>query len=132
MLNGMDLRTEYGVIRAWEKALKNGGFGNPKSAEEYLIKMKRDIREFNKRKSEMYADPQYRTFSDDYESVWIRKPLPDYIKTMEDAEEYFDEEERIEMIHYPWDCTGQKFTGRHCIFEVNGRFILYHRVDIDI
>ena len=127
-MRGFDMRRKYDYIKLYEKTIAELGFGKMDMAKEHLIELKREVRAIHKRKE---YDPQHRIYYDE-DGYIERKLLPDYIESMEEAKEYFDEEERITMVYYPWDCTGQLFTSWRKIFKVNGRYVLYHCVSIDI
>lgn len=59
-------------------------------------------------------------------------PLPEWISNRNEAEVYFDEYERIEMMPSAFDCTGQAFTSWCKIVERHGRFWAYHCVGWDV
>lgn len=58
--------------------------------------------------------------------------LPDDLKTKADAEQYFDEYERITPYPSAYDCTGQKFTSWYSVFRVNNKWLCYHCVGLDV
>ena len=99
-----------------------------------LIELKRKARRANRVNDNYHFHPEESVvFSNDFESAYFKYPLPEYIKTLEDAEEYFEEYERIECRPSMYDCTGQRFTGFHHIFrKPDGRFWCYHRIDMDV
>lgn len=101
-----------------------------KFANEEIIKCKKAIRKEIKRKENETKDR--RIIKGDWDGYLVKIYCPEWVQTMEDAEEWFDEFERIEMIYYPWDCTGQLFTSWHSIFCVNGKWICYHDVAMDV
>ena len=101
-----------------------------KFANEEIIKCKKAIRKEIKREEDETKDR--RIIKGDWDSYLVKIYCPEWVQTMEDAEEWFNEFERIEMIYYPWDCTGQLFTSWHWIFCVNGKWICYHDVAMDV
>lgn len=58
--------------------------------------------------------------------------LPEDIDSYEEAQWYFDTEEK--MIYRPtyYDCTGQAFTGWYKLFKRNGKWYAYHRICLDV
>lgn len=70
-------------------------------------------------------------YEDSYGYYVMLVRLPDFLKSMEDAEQYFDEFERMEYMPSMYDCTGQHFTTGHKIFKRRGRFYVYHSIAID-
>ena len=101
-----------------------------KFANEEIIKCKKAIRKEIKREEDRTKDR--RIIKGDWDFYLVKIYCPEWIETMEDAEEWFNDCERIEMIYYPWDCTGQWFTSWHRIFCVNGKWICYHDVAMDV
>lgn len=60
-------------------------------------------------------------------------PLPEHIKSREDAVEYFEEYEYMECEPSQYDCTGQLFTSRYCVFQkLDGRWWVYHCIAMDV
>ena len=59
-------------------------------------------------------------------------PLPEYIQTAEEAKEYFNQYEYIEMTYSAYDCTGKAFTSWYKIFNRNNRFFVYHSIGFDV
>lgn len=94
---------------------------------ENIIDLKRTIREYAHRKS----DRKYFAESD-YGYYKLLIELPEYIKTYEDADEYFKEEEFMTCRPSQYDCIGQHFTLRYKIFKRNGRFMAYHECGMDV
>ena len=133
-LANLDFKTLYEEIRFWEQLIEyaeaNGKDENTiKVGKEHIIKNKRAIREKNRKENEI---KDRRIIKGDWDGYLVKIYCPEWIETMEDAEEWFDDCERIEMIHYPWDCTGQWFTSWHSIFCVNEKWICYHSVAMDV
>ena len=70
-------------------------------------------------------------YEDNYGYYIMLVRLPDFLKSVEDAEKYFDEFERMEYMPSMYDCTGQHFTTGHKIFKRRGRFYVYHSIAVD-
>lgn len=62
--------------------------------------------------------------------TWCKKVLP--VKSMDDAREWFDENERVEPYNSMYDCTGQEFTGWCRIFRVKDKWLCYHYIARDL
>jgi len=91
---------------------------------------KRKIRRHTR---DYFFDPGESVFADKGDSVIFKYPLPESIKTLEDAEEYFEEYELVPYRPTYYDCTGQRFTGWYKIFQKpDGRFWVYHQIDMDV
>lgn len=58
--------------------------------------------------------------------------LPDDIKDLEEARQFFDEFMTYTYIPSAYDCTGQWFTTWFKVFERRGHFYAYHRVCVDV
>ena len=97
------------------------------SGKEQVRELKKSIREYSKRKS----DRRYFGESDyGYYKVLIE--LPEYIKSKEDAEEYFKENEFMTCRPSQYECTGQHFTLRYKISKRNGKYMAYHECGVDV
>lgn len=68
----------------------------------------------------------------DYGSYVLLIELPEFVKTMEDACEYFDEYERLTYVPSQYDCTGQLFTNWYKPVKRNGRWYVYHSISMDV
>ena len=89
--------------------------------------------EIRKRNKEASATDRRMIHEYEYGDGYIlRIECPDYVHTKEDAEEWFHEDEEIEYHWSPYDCTGQSFTSWYKLFNVNGKWICYHSVSIDV
>ena len=92
------------------------------------IACKRRIREINRTDAEPPTENRIVRWCDDGSFV-VRVVLK--ATNMEDAECEFREEHRIEYEDRGYDCTGQAFTMLHSIFNVGGKYVLYHWVSVD-
>lgn len=59
-------------------------------------------------------------------------PLPEYLKTIDGAREYFEDVEYIQPFPSAYDCTGRPFTSWYKVFQRGGRFWAYHAVSFDV
>ena len=95
---------------------------------ERIKELKRDIREYNKRpESEEVIVRDY-----GIDGFVIRKPLPDFLKSIEDAVEYFEENEYMRCRPSMYDCTGDLFTSWYKIYKKDGRIWCYHSISVDV
>lgn len=53
-------------------------------------------------------------------------------ETLEEFKEFFKEYHYIGYIDKGYDCTGQLFTSWYSIFKVNGNWIVYHSIQMDV
>ena len=131
-LTNLDIKTLYDEMRFWEQLIElveAKDENTVRFAKERIIKCKKAIREKNRKEDE---NKDRVMVKGDWDGYLVKIYCPEWIETMEDAEEWFDDCERIEMVYYPWDCTGQLFTSWHRIFCVNGKWICYHDVSMDV
>lgn len=123
----------YKEIIAWEKILKElqkQAGCDASEVKEVIDKMKRKVR---RRKQNYHFSADEKIVSSLFETAIYKYPLPEYLETLEEAEEHFNEYERLYFDPSPYDCTGQHFTSWHKIFrKPDGRFWCYHSVSIDI
>ena len=121
----------YEDLRLYERILeevKKQPGSNTKPFEEFVIQQKRKIRKHRNVKTDRTIVRDYGM--DGYVEKFL---LPESITTMEEANEYFEEYERIYYMPSPWDCTGQAFTSWYKIFrKPDGRYLAYHSVGRDI
>lgn len=95
---------------------------------EKIEELKRNLRQYL---NKPINEERRCVYEDNYGYYVMLVRLPEFLKSVEDAEEYFDEFERLEYIPSPYDCTGQHFTTGHKIFKRRGRFYVYHSIAID-
>lgn len=120
--NERDLRDAYWFLSV-EKELGC-------SAGKIAKKIKTAIREWNHR-PESDRKVVY-TYGGCGDSVIYKINCPVWVENEEDAEYWFDNEERMTYRWSPYDCTGQLFTSWHRIFHINGKWICYHSVSCDV
>lgn len=126
--NDRDLRCGYELLMLY------GEMDRPKTAEaeerflNHVCELKRQIREFTHRP----ADESRIVHDDGFDGYVVLLPLPEFLETMEDAKEYFEEREVLTCRPSMYDCTGQAFTSWYKIFQRHGRFWAYHSVCFDV
>ena len=107
--------------------LKKQPNSKPEIVEAKIIDMKRQLRANSK-----HVDDRHTVRDNGIDGFIDKFPLPEYIETRQDADEYFKEYEYIRMIPSAYDCTGQRFTGWYKIFQKpDGRFWAYHCIEFD-
>lgn len=121
----------YTDIRFWEqinRELEKQTGVKANKAKGYLDDLKRKARRNSKEISNAVIVKDYGI------DGYIEKfPLPEYLSSAEDADEYFREYEYLYFHPSPYDCTGQHFTSWYKIFrKPDGRFWAYHSVSVDI
>lgn len=116
--NNDDLKLAYLIMSAYETGEKP----------EKVIECKREIRRFLNRpgKNERIVK--------DYgiDGYIILFPLPSFVKSMNEAENYFEENCVIYARPSIYDCTGQAFTNWYKIVFRNNQFFVYHSVGFDV
>ena len=100
-----------------------------KVAPEAVIALKRRVRSINKEESES-GKIIYDYGNGGYDGYIYKAVLE--ASNMEEAEEEFEDYHRRTYIERGYDCTGQSFTQWHKIFNINGRFVLYHSIGFDV
>ena len=99
--------------------------------EQRIIEIKQRIRYLQKKQSNYIPIVKY--YGADCDSCVDKFPLPADIKTKEDAERFFYDNEYISYKPSPYDCTGQLFTNWFKIFrKPNGEFWCYHSYSRDV
>ena len=118
--NPIDCKIAYAFLR-------DADFVNQADSEK-LKDLKRSLRKYLHKP---IREDRRCIYEDNYGYYVMLVQLPDFLKNLEDAEEYFDEFERLEYCPSPYDCTGQHFTVGHKIFKRRGRFYVYHTIAVD-
>lgn len=128
--NKNDCKTAYVMLRFLQ--------AHPQYAEnEHTKELKRTVRKYvNRNDNELdlgYWKVYYRfvASSNDGEDYWELIGCPDWVESIEDAEEFFEEHIKIPIVYTYYSPTGWKFTSDHHCFKRNGKYYLYHRVSID-
>ena len=99
--------------------------GSPKISE-----LKREIRAFQNRAPRPEERRVY--LGSDYDGCSYIEPLPESVKTEEQAEAYFEHFIERHCIPSQYDCTGQTFTVGHRVFRRQGCWWVYHIVGLDV
>lgn len=124
----MELRKQYSWIKFIEQTIQEKQLDDPKAVKELLVDAKREVRRHVNR----LVDNDRRIIKQDWDYYIMRINLPSWIKTKEEAEEWFERNEFIDYIPRDYDCTGQLFTSWHRLFKVNDLWICYHCVSMDV
>ena len=104
-----------------------GEYPNDDARRNAVIKLKREIREFQSRPVQ-----EGTVLDDSVDGFTALLPLPESLSSKEEADEYFRKQLYIHASYSAYDCTGQAFTSWYKIFERRGRFWAYHRVNFDV
>lgn len=123
----MTLRQRFAYIKYLEDSRET--FGSPKFFEDYLADEKRALRKILKGR-----DIKDRRIVKNYgmDGFVLLIELPEWVKTYEDAEYWFEENERRVCRPSMYDCTGDSFTSWYKLFQRNGRWMCYHSVAFDL
>ena len=128
--NDRELKQAYEYIRWSKELIKHHGYSlldSPDEFNSYIKGIKVAIREYNKRASDR------RVVKDNGIDGFVELiALPDYLKDMDEATEYFENNEVLMCRPSLYDCTGQAFTSWYKIIKRRGRLMAYHSVGIDV
>lgn len=97
--------------------------------EEKSKELKREIRRYNHRP---VSQRRIVHGTDAYGYTVLLLPLPESIRSDDEARDWFMENEYIHFRPSPYDCTGQSFTSWYKLFQRNGKFWAYHGVSMDV
>lgn len=122
--NYRDVRTWLTLLRYAEED------GKIEKRKEHYDEIKRAIRRFYKKVCDRAASGE--TVFGEFDSYTRKYPLPEVLKTKEEAKEYFEEYEWMECAPSQYDCTGQHFTHRYVLFQRDGRWWCYHVIGVDV
>lgn len=123
--NKDDLRLSYMILNTYKELIEE--CKNPEKVSEKIIEQKREIRAFLKKKSSGKIVKDYGI--DGYVALI---ELPEELEKLQEAEEYFEENEVIHARPSMYDCTGQAFTTGFKVFKRRNRFMAYHSVGFDV
>lgn len=123
----------YRDARTWESLLRDakedGKLDRPERKEHY-DEIKRAIRRFYKKVCDKANSGE--TGFGEFDHFTRKYPLPEHIKSREDAVEYM-EDEWVHCRPSQYDCTGQIFTTGYCVFQKSdGRWWAYHMMAMDV
>lgn len=116
--NTKELRDAY-IFLGFEKEL-----GEPYGS--IAKKIRAAIREWNNR-----PEPKEKVVKGDFDRVITLIEFPDWVETLEDAEDYFCCNYHRAYVPTYYDCTGQIFTTSHKCFKRRGKWMCYHSMAID-
>ena len=111
-----------GFLEDWNKELKS------ESVKLYIINTKRNMRKYA---STYSTDRIVKDYGIDGYIKLIQ--LPDFIQTLDEAKEYFDE--NLYIHHVPdllYDCTGESFTSWFYVFKRRNKYYAYHSIGFDV
>ncbi len=121
----------YRDARLWISLLREDSRPMSDAKKDRHDEIKRALRRFYKKVCEKANSGETRF--GDWDWYTHKYPLPEAIKTKEEAVEYFEEYEYMECEPSQYDCTGQLFTSRYCVFQKpDGRWWCYHVVCMDV
>lgn len=118
-------KQEYTVARQYLRHLQTYVHGIKNT--EHFKQLKRAIRKY-----ENNPIDEKRVIDESFDAVTLVYPLPDFLDSFDEADEYFRTDEFIEAPCCAWDCTGKQFTAWYKIFKRAGRFWCYHRICVDV
>lgn len=118
--NTEDLRDAYSFMLFVERTGEGPGIAA------WVKEMKQNIRAY------VHKESDRRLVHDDCYGAVLLINVPEEVETPEEAEEWFDAEERIGYIDRGYDCTGQQFTGWHHIGVLGGKMVCWRRIDYDV
>ena len=117
IVNRQDLMNAYRLIRS---------VGNKKEWKPWMDDIKRKIREYT---TETFS---VRLIKEDLDGYVVLKEFPSCVTSEEEAEEWFESEEKILYIPSAYDCTGRAYTSWHKVFQRHGKWMFYHGVGLDV
>lgn len=120
----MELRDAYEWLKFWESTPVRPDLSE--KINEKRAALKREIRAYTNRKTDR------RIIRSDYDGAVVLINIPEGIDTREEAEEWFDAEERITYRDRGYDCTGQAFTSGHHIGKLGDKLVCWHRISNDV
>ena len=123
--NSRELKIAYEILQTCEEYIREHGSAG--KLEERIAEQKREIRRFHKMKSDR------RIVKDNGIDGFVELvELPEYLKSTEDATEYFEEYEVRHAMPSMYDCTGQAFTSWFKVFKRHNKFFAYHSICFDV
>ena len=128
MWNSKGTRELYEMLRMLENITP------VKGQEKYRDEVVRDIKKtIRGRKNGHGYEADHSIVGEGSYDGWLEKVwLPKNIQTKEDADMWFQENEYLEARPSQYDCTGQKSTCWYHIGKLNGQFVAYHRISVDV
>ena len=123
-----DLKIAYEVLKDIQTLTPLPG--REEATRKYIERLKRDIREFFRQQEK--AEERRIIRDDGIDGFTELVMLPDFLHTVEDATEYFEEKEVQHCPNSIYDCTGIAFTSGYKIFSRRGRMWAYHSISFDV
>lgn len=124
-----DLQLAYLIIKDAQEFKEKGHLTEGETLK-IVNRVKKGVREYYKKED---GKQKRHIIKDDGIDGYVEEvELPAEIKTMEQAEDYFDACERLYYHPSAYDCTGQAFTSSHFITWIRGRLVLCHSVHFDV
>lgn len=115
--NNRDLRIAYTILALAEEHNKP----------DLAMSTKKTIRNY------LSLPPKHRRIiRSSYDDFVELVELPAFIRTAEEADEYFMDALFIEPTYAAWDCTGKPFTRYYKLFQRHNRWMAYHFVNYDV
>ena len=125
--NNRELRLAYEVLQILTEYADH--FGESEKRTRTVIETKQAIRRFTHRK----ADSDRRIIRDDGMDGYVSlERLPDSIRSLDEAIDFFEECRTYQYRPSAYDCTGQAMTNWFKVFPRNGGFYAYHSVSFDV
>lgn len=101
-----------------------------KFAEDKIYWYKKEIR--NQHKEWEQANKHTWVVKNHWDFIIEKSIYADDGETIGEMEEFFENYFQIPYYDRGYDCTGQLFTSWHSIFKVNGNWIIYHCISMDV
>lgn len=125
--NERDFRCGYEILQFLNEHTSEVGDATGRRAE-HIVELKRSLRAFAHRpvsESRIVSDEGI----DGYVALVV---LPETVRSIEAAEDYFEDNMRLVCRPSQYDCTGEAFTNWHKVVSRRGRFWVYHSVSFDL
>ena len=119
-----ELRINYETLKMYE-ALYQAKPTDPVA--DVIKEIKREVRRYRDR-------PEQNVIVKDYgiDGAVLLQELPEWVSDENTAKEMFMELYFMPRPNGPYDCTGLLFTGWYKIFQRRGRWMVYHRICVDV
>ena len=124
--SNLDAKVGYVMLREVEKLVASEGTNNVR--EELIADLKRELRKWSKRETAEGSIVR----DDGIDGFVSVAKMPYDFDSKEEAEEWFTENEYMEVRPSMYDCTGQMFTRWFKVFRRRGSWWVYHSVGVDV
>lgn len=125
--NTYTLRQAYEYLRFFEKHIANGAVLAP-GATDIVLALKKHIRDLSHRAPR----EEVLVRDDGMDGYVIRFPLPEWVETEEQANDFFRDRYYRECVPSMYDCTGQLFTSWFTCKKWGNRWWAWHSVGVDL